>query len=178
MDTQKYEVVRQDYFFSLEEPQFTFKNGKAYINAFGLRLYPDMDYIQILIDKEEKTMIVKPFREKVKDSFRWSSGKKRQPRHMRCVPLYYMVYQMMGWNVNARYRITGYQQERGRESVLYFDLKEAICYVNDKAYFPKEWEANFGILETIHKDTEIVTVFEEDALFEVKLPVNEKIGHR
>lgn len=174
MDMQKYEVVRQDYFFSMEEPQFTFKNGKAYINAFGLRLYPDMDYIQILIDKEEKTMIVKPFREKVKDSFRWSAGKKRQPRHMRCVPLYYMVYQMMGWNVNARYRITGYQHERGKESVLYFDLKEAICYVNDKEYFPKEWEASFGILETIHNNTEIVTVFEEDALFEVTLPVNEK----
>lgn len=173
MDTQKYEVVRQDYFFSLEEPQFTFKNGKAYINAFGLRLYPDKDYIQILINKEEKTLIVKPFQEKVKDSFRWSAGKKRQPRHMRCVPLFYMVYQMMGWNINARYRTTGFQQQRGKESVLYFDLKEAICYMDDKEYFPKEWETNFGIIETMHKESELVTVFEEDALFEIKLPVNE-----
>ena len=177
----RYEVVRQDYFFSQEEPQFTFKNGKAYINSFGLRKFPDKDYIQMLIDKEAKTMIIKPFKEKVKDSFRWSAGKKRQPRHMRCIPLYCMVYQMMGWNLNARYRITGCLHTYGELSVLYFDLTEAICFVqteldvNDapvvRKYFPKEWETSFGTAEAEYTEKGFITTYEEDGLFEVKLPL-------
>ncbi len=176
-----YEVVRQDYFFSQEEPQFTFKGGKAYINSFGLRQFPDNDYIQILIDKEAKTMIIKPFREKVKDSFRWSAGKKRQPRHMRCVPLYCMVYRMMGWNINARYRITGCLHTYGEVPVLYFDLTEAICFVQTeldahgspvvKEYFPKEWETSFGTVEAEYTEKDFIKTYEEDGLFEVKLPL-------
>lgn len=177
----RYEVVRQDYFFSQEEPQFTFKNGKAYINSFGLRKFPDKDYIQILIDKEAKTMVIKPFKEKVKDSFRWSAGKKRQPRHMRCVPLYCMVYQMMGWNLNARYRVTGYLHTYGEVPVLYFDLAEAICYVQTeidtkgvpviKECFPKEWETSFGTAEAEYTEKDFITTYEEEGLFEVKLPL-------
>lgn len=177
----RYEVVRQDYFFSQEEPQFTFKNGKAYINSFGLRQFPDKDYIQILIDKEAKTMIIKPFKEKVKDSFRWSAGKKRQPRHMRCVPLYCMVYQMMGWNLNARYRITGCLHTYGEVPVLYFDLTEAICFVHTepdtngnpvvREYFPKEWETSFGTVEAEYTEKDYIKTYEEEGLFEVKLPL-------
>ncbi len=180
----QYEVVRQDYFFSQEEPQFTFKNGKAYINSFGLRQFPDKDYIQILIDKEAKTMVIKPFKEKVKDSFRWSAGKKRQPRHMRCVPLYCMVYQMMGWNLNARYRVTGYLHTYGEVPVLYFDLAEAICFVQTeldahgnpvvKEYFPKEWEPSFGTVEAEYTEKDFITTYEEDGLFEVKLPLRKE----
>lgn len=180
----QYEVVRQDYFFSQEEPQFTFHRGKAHINSAGLRLFPGKDYIQILIDKKEKIMIIKPYEEKVKDSFKWSAGRKRQPRHMRCVPLYYMVYQMMGWNLNARYRITGFKQEYGNGMVLFFRLSEAICYVKDDAVdengapviqelFPKEWETKFGIAEAEHKESDVLKVYEEDGLFEIRLPINE-----
>jgi len=180
----QYEVVRQDYFFSQEEPQFSFQRGKAHINAAGLRMFPDKDYIQILIDKVEKIMIIKPLSKKVKDSFRWSAGRKRQPRHMRCVPLYYMVYQMMGWNLDARYRITGFKQEYGNGTVLFFKLSEAVCYVKDAAVdangspiihelFPKEWETKFGIAEAEHKETDVLKVYEEDGLFEVRLPINE-----
>ncbi|MBO5239330.1 MAG: hypothetical protein J6B50_11250 [Lachnospiraceae bacterium] len=178
------EVVRQDYFVSQEEPQFTFKKGKAYINSAGLRMFPDQDYIQILVDKEEKVLIIKPLREKAKDSFRWSAGKKRQPRHMRCVPLYYMIYRMMGWNLNARYRITGTKLEYGSATVLFFRLSEAVCYVTEdtldengkpvvQELFPKEWEMKFGIAEAEHEEKDVVTVYEEDGLFEIKLPVKE-----
>lgn len=157
----RYEVVRQDYFFSQEEPQFTFKGGKAYINSFGL--------------------LIKLFREKVKDSFRWSAGRKRQPRHMRCVPLYCMVYQMMGWNLNARYRITGCLHTYGEVPVLYFDLTEAICFVQTeldthgnpvvRGCFPKEWETSFGTVEAEYTEKDFIKTYEEDGLFEVKLPL-------
>ena len=180
----QYEVVRQDYFFSQEEPQFTFQRGKAHINSAGLRMFPGKDYIQILIDKKEKIMIIKPYEEKVKDSFKWSAGRKRQPRHMRCVPLYYMVYQMMGWNLNARYRITGFKQEYGNGTVLFFRLSEAICYVKEDTVdengapvihelFPKEWETKFGIAVAEHKESDVLKVYEEDGLFEIRLPINE-----
>jgi len=181
----QYEVVRQDYFFSQEEPQFTFNKGKAHINSAGLKLFPDKEYIQILIDKVAKIMIIKPLAEKAKDSFRWSAGRKRQPRHMRCVPLYCMVYQLMGWNLNARYRITGFKQEYGNTTVLFFKLQDAVCYIKEDAVdengspvihelFPKEWEMKFGIAEAEHEKADVLRVYEEDGLMEVTLPVNER----
>jgi len=69
-------------------------------------------------------------------------------------------------------------------TVLFFKLSEAVCYVKDAAVdangspiihelFPKEWETKFGIAEAEHKETDVLKVYEEDGLFEVRLPINE-----
>ena len=91
---------------------------------------------------------------------------------------------MMDWSLNARYRITGFKQEYGNGTVLFFRLSEAICYVKEDVVdengspvihelFPKEWETKFGIAVAEHKESDVLKVYEEDGLFEIRLPINE-----
>ncbi len=186
IDIKGYEVVRQDYFQGQEEAQFTFNRGYAYINGYGLNLLPEVDYVQFLIDDKEKTLVIKPSVRKIKDSVKWSSGtKKRHPRKIRCITLYYMVYQMMGWNLDVRYRITGCIRESEGQSVLYFPLKEAISYEKIGIYdetgqpiiverFPEHWKANFGISVMDYENREDIKTYDEETTFLVELSMFER----
>ena len=178
-----YQVVRQDYFNCQSEPQFTFGKGRAYINSFGLKHFPDKEYIQILVNKEKKSLIIRPMAEKIKDSVRWSAGsKKRRPRHMSCTPLYLMIYQMMGWDLSARYRITGTFQKDNMDELIFFDLMQAICFESTdaknaegraviKKSFPKSWEYNYGIAKKEYS-SEMITKYDDDSMYAFEIPVN------
>lgn len=183
IDLANYQVVRQEYVDDAQEIYFTFNMGKAYINCYGLSLFRE-DYVQIYVDQERKNMVIKPLTEKKKDSFRWSgTGKKRKPRHMRCAPLYMMVFLMMDWDIYSRYRITGYIEENGEERVLYFDLKNAVRFKNedekemtlrlDRSY-PEEWRNSFGIHGRNHFDSSDIKVFDDRVEFDVELKLNRK----
>lgn len=173
-----YEVVRQDYFCGQDEPQFTFNKGRAYINRYGIDMFPDMDYVQLLVDKKEKILVIKPRCDKTKDSVKWCIGSRRKPRHISCIPLCYMIFKMMNWDMNARYRITGYKLDYERTPILVFELDDAICYekksdengtVSQLQYFPSGWNMNFGTTEAKHNDDGVINMYDEDGTFEIKL---------
>ena len=186
IDIKGYEVVRQDYFQGQEEAQFTFNKGYVYINGHGFNLLPGVDYVQFLIDEQEKTLIIKPSVRKIKDSVKWSSGsKKRHPRKIRCIPLYYMAYKMMNWNLDVRYRITGNLLVNEGKPVLYFPLTEAISYEKIGIYdetgqpiiverFPEHWKSNFGISVMDYEKREDIKSYDEDTVFSVELPMFER----
>lgn len=186
IDLRGYEVVRQDYFQGQEEPQLSFNKGYAYINGYGLGLFPQTDYVQFLVDDKEKALIIKPSIRKIKDSIKWSSGNsKRHPRKIRCIPLYYMVYCMMGWNLDVRYRITGVLRESEGKKILYFPLKEAISYEKIGIYdenghpviverFPEHWKPHFGISVMDYETREDVKVYKEEEVFSIELPMFEQ----
>ena len=44
IDLENYEVVRKEYFNNQQEPQFTFNNGRAYINGYGLKSMDMCEY--------------------------------------------------------------------------------------------------------------------------------------
>lgn len=185
MDLAACEVVRQDYFVMSEEALLTFNQGRMYVNNYCIRKFEDTEYIQVLINKEKKILIVKLLKEKKKDSFRWSTqGKKRKARHMRCVPLFYMVYKMMKWDVNCRYRITGHMETANRETILCFLLKDAQCFVpvavdkNGRSIYkhqmPAEWNMTFGVSTREYGTGEFVLRYEEDGVYEIELPIQKK----
>ncbi len=177
IDLSGYEVVRQEYFCGQDEPQFTFNKGKAYINKYGLNMFPDMDYVQFLVDKKEKVLVVKPRCDKTKDSIKWCVGSKRKSRHISCIPLYYMIFRMMNWNMNARYRITGYKLDYERTPILVFELENAICYdkksedgnISQVKYYPERWNMNFGVVKENYNEDGVINMYDEDGTFEIRL---------
>lgn len=184
LNLDNYEVVRQDFFVTCEEPQLTFNQGRMYVNSFCVKKFEEVDYIQILVEKIEKKIVLKLLNEKRKDSFRWSTqGKKRQARHMRCIPLFYTLFNRMKWDINARYRITGHIEETNGEQVLVFLLKDAQCFVpvatdeknGHKIYrheMPEDWKMTFGMTKRDYAEGEFVLRFEEDGVYEIELPVS------
>lgn len=184
-DMNNYEVVRQDFFVTQDEPQLTFNQGRMYVNNYCVKQFPDDDYIQVLVDRMNKAFVIVPNKKKVKDSFRWCGmTEKRRSRHMRCVPLYYQTYKMMKWDVNSRYKITGHiETDTNGINAIYFQLKDARCFVpvrTDaktgriiyKQHMPEEWNMSFGIKLQDYQEGQYILRHEEDGVFEIELPLN------
>lgn len=55
-----YQVVRGEYFAHLYEPSITFNLNKVYLKAASIRKLPNIDYVQILVNSEEKKIAVRP----------------------------------------------------------------------------------------------------------------------
>ena len=191
-DYSDYQVVRQEYITSYDDILITFNRGRFYINSFGLSQFPDKDYIQVLVDEDTKSMVIKPSKKKKRDSFIWCGGvKKRKPRHIKCIPLFYLVFQMMQWDINARYQIRGYIDDYGEEPVIFVDLRDAICYIraetnsetaggnspqNKPRYqmqMPQEWQKSFGMPLMEYENRQDIKTFDGMTVFDVEFAQNE-----
>lgn len=131
-DLSHYRVIRQEFISNPEEVQLTFNQGRLYINEYGLKQFPDKDYVRILIDEKTKSLVIRPYQNKVRASFCWCGGlKSRKARRVKCLPLFYLIFKMMQWDINARYRITGNIEDSGEDRIIYFDLKDAVCFIRE-----------------------------------------------
>ena len=156
-DFDGFEVVRGEYFAHLREPGLTFANNKLFVNSACLSKRPDTDYIQILVNAEEKKLIVKPCQEEEKDSFRWAtSGTRRGPRQITCKVFYAKVFTLMAWDPDFRYKLIGKLVKIDSQLMFVFDLNTPSIYVRLKgdpgkikfsrsAKYPEEWKNQFGV---------------------------------
>ena len=192
-DLSQYEVVREDFISDSDGVQLNFNKGRMYINNYGLSKFPEEDYARILINKETRSLVIKPYKEKVRASYCWCGGKlKRKPRRVKCLPLFYQIYKMMQWDINARYRITGEIEDSGEEKIIFFDLDEAICFVRETASYnnvtgangespkyhmqmPSEWEKHFGMPVMDFDNRQDVKTFGNMAVFDVTFELKKEM---
>ena len=104
-----YQVVRGEFFAHTYEPSFTFNANKVSVNTACIKKLPKTDFVQILVNPDEKKLAVRPCQEDEKDSFRWCSAtKKRSPRQITCRIFFAKVITLMGWNSSYRYKPVSY----------------------------------------------------------------------
>jgi len=127
-----YQVVRGEFFAHLHEPSITFNNCKLSANTACVNKLPDVEYVQIRVNPEEMKLIIQPCREDDKGSFLWSSVKqengRKNPRQITCKVFIAMVYHMMDWNPDYRYKLMGKLIKSNGENFFVFDLKAAEVY--------------------------------------------------
>ncbi len=173
-----FEVVRQEYVYTQETPMLSLKGGRIYVNKYAINLFPDHQFIQIMVDRDRRELVIQPVKQGVKDSFRWCGGKRRQPRKLKCLPVFYEIYKQMGWDIDCRYRIQGREEETETERALYFALKDAVCFrkAGNQEYeeFPKEWQGSFGERKAEHKDEDYIARYDSDRTFSVELPMDQR----
>lgn len=74
-----YQVVRGEFFAHMNEPSVCFNQNKVYVNVGCLKRLPDVDYVQILVNSEEKKLVIRPAGEDEKDAFFMVCCKKEFP---------------------------------------------------------------------------------------------------
>ena len=175
-----YQVVRGEFFAHLYEPSFTFNNYKVSVNTACIKKLPDVEYVQILVNPEQKKLAVRPCREEEKDSFRWcSTGKRRSPKQITCRIFFAKVISLMGWNPDYRYKILGKLIRSGSEILFIFDLTSPeifprIVKSNGTANttktpsYPAEWQNQFGLPIEEHQKSMQVNIFEGYAVFNIQ----------
>ncbi len=164
-----YEVVHGAFFAHLFEPSVKLVKETVSVNAACLRKLPGTEYVQFLVNRDEKKLAVKPCTEDTKDSFRWASvGKngKPKPKTISCKPFFDRVMKLMEWDPNMRYRINGKLIRTKTESIFVFDLKERESFQRKgKTMYPDEWNEGFGVSVEEHDNNALVSFTENDSVF-------------
>lgn len=184
-DYDGYQVVRGEFFSHIYEPSFTFCASKVYVNSTCLKKIPDKDYVQILVNPDEKKLAVKPCFEDERDSFRWCSGsKKRAPKQITCRMFFAKVISLMDWNPDYRYKLLGKLVKSNDELLFIFDLTAPEIFsrkIKDDGrvktsrtpQYPDEWKNQFGLSYEEHKKQVQIGTFDGFTVFGItKEPKN------
>lgn len=171
---QGYQIVRKEFFSPINEPSLTFNNFKVYVNTACIRNMPNVNYIQFLVNPVAKTLVLKPGSEDDKDSILWCTNKdsKRKPKQITCSRFFAKIAELLGWNLNYRYKILGNIIKSKAETILIFDLKSVEVFKRDllKSYklensqmpvFPIEWKNQFGLPPEEHNKIMKINVFDD-----------------
>lgn len=129
-----YQVVRRELFAHLREPAVVIRRDSVTFNTACISGLEDAVYIQILVNQENKRMVVRKCEENDKDALRWCIEKpdKRKSRKMSNKLFSAMMYDMMGWDSDCRYKILGHKITHEDETMYIFDLLETEIYMDTK----------------------------------------------
>ena len=175
-----FQVVRGEFFAHIYEPSFTFNNYKVSVNTACIKKLPDVEYVQILVNPEDKKLAVRPCSEEEKDSFRWcSNGKKRAPKQITCRIFFAKIITLMGWNPNHRYKLLGKLIRSNGELLLIFDLSTPEIFMRTEkegekpktsrtASYPDEWKNQFGVPVEEHQSNLQINIFDGYAVFGIQ----------
>ena len=177
-DFEGFQVVRREFFAHTYEPSVTFNNGKFYANSSLLARFPEVDYVQVLVNRASKLLVLRPCMENARDSFMWHTKGKRKPRQITCKIFFGMVASMMEWNLSYRYKILGRIIHANGEYLVAFDLTAAEVYEKTivegeepkmarTAKFNENWKDQFGLPFNEHRQSMQVNIFEGYAIYSI-----------
>ena len=129
-----YQVVRRELFAHLREPAVVIRRDSVTFNTACIAGLEGAVYIQILVNQDSKRMVVRKCEENDKDALRWCVAKpdKRKSRKMTNKIFSAMMYEMMGWNLDCRYKILGHKITFEDETIYVFDLMETEIFLDIK----------------------------------------------
>ena len=165
-----YQVVRRELFAHLREPAVVIRRDSVTFNTACIAGLEDAVYIQILVNQNSKRMVVRKCEENDKDALRWCVAKpdKRKSRKMTNKIFSAMMYEMMGWNLDCRYKILGHKITFEDETIYVFDLMETEIFLDIKGKRSKKdtesqttIENVSNIEETASSDTDTERSVEE-----------------
>ena len=147
-----YQVVRRELFAHLREPAVVIRRDSVTFNTACISGLEDAVYIQILVNQDSKKMVVRKCEENDKDALRWCIAKpdKRKSRKMSNRIFSAMMYEMMGWDLDCRYKILGHKITYEDETIYVFDLQETEIYLDIKGKRAKK--STESLSETKHTD--------------------------
>lgn len=189
-DYEGYQVVRREFFAHINEPSITFNGYKVYVNAACINRFPSVDYVQILVNRDKQLLAIRPCREEEKDAFSWcNNGKgKRKAKQITCRLFFVTLFNMMGWNMDYRYKLLGKVIHANDEYLIAFDLTATEVYqriqkegekprTSRKPVFPVGWENQFGLPFKEHRQSMQIDLFDGYAVYKIKENAMSPVEH-
>ena len=149
-----YQVVRRELFAHLREPAVVIRRDSVTFNTACIAGLEDAVYIQILVNQDSKRMVVRKCEENDKDALRWCVAKpdKRKSRKMTNKIFSAMMYEMMGWNLDCRYKILGHKITFEDETIYVFDLMETEIFLDIKGKRSKKDTESQTTIENVSNE--------------------------
>ena len=165
------EVLRVEFTSSAFKPKVIMSYDTVSFNKACLNLLPDVRYINILIDRFKKRIIILPVEKHAKDALQWcgvarNGDAKRRVSTAR--DFGEKLYGMMHWVKENKYRVLAYYQEVEGVRLLVFNLNEYEMVVpgfittksgkivsRGQVYRPHDWNG-FGMPLEQHSEANTV----------------------
>ena len=182
-----YQVVRREFFSHTFEPMLKFNYNSISFNAACIRKLPEARYVQVLVNRQTKQLLVKECTEDAKDAVRWcvpdpKTGK-RKSREVKGTIFTGMIFDMMGWSVSYRYKLLGTVISVNSERIVVFRLEDCETYIpieknedgspkkmGRKPHYPAAWKDSFGLPVEEHASQLKIDVLDNFARYQVVKP--------
>jgi len=129
-----YQIVRREMFAHLREPAVVIRKESITFNTACINGLEDAVYIQILINHDQRRMVIRKCNPDDKDALRWCIAKpdKRKSRKISSKEFSRKIYKMMDWHDQCRYKILGHRISYDGEILYVFELDEIEIFYERK----------------------------------------------
>ena len=176
-----FEVSRGEFYAHTREPGLTLTNGKVQVNTACIRKMPNVDYIQILINRETQKLAIRACEEDELFSLPWVRIKDnvRFPRPISGRIFIMKVCALMNWNPDNRIRMMGKFYRANEDLIFLFDMigaeefprligEDGKAKTSKIPHFSPTLENIFGPLYSDHKKQLEVSLLKGYAVLSVK----------
>ena len=125
-DLRDYEVVRGQFLDVARDSSVTFHADRLVYSSTCIRSIQKVMYVEMLIHPTQKTLVVRPSLKDKKNNIKWAiaRGDQYYSRTVFCSVFMPVLYELMGWDTEYRYRVKGIKKKNDSGEILLFDLKE------------------------------------------------------
>jgi len=111
--------------FEKDFPTITFNKKVLYVNKNCIKHYPNNDYVQIIIDKINKVLLLHPCEINDEQVIPWASyaANERVAKTCSCDYFCSILYDFMDWDIQSKYKIFGHYIKHEGVDFVCFDLK-------------------------------------------------------
>ena len=178
-DLSKFQHIVDGFFAQTKEPALTISGKTVTVNAAAVRLFPTVDYMEILINTEDKKVAFEPCTELNIRGYQWARDKdgKRYSTTRTGLPFVLCICQIMKWDPNKRYKIRGKKvpDVTGKE-ILVFDLHASQGFEKpepgekgkNRSTILTGWNGVFGPMYNESESTIQVNTFDGYSFFSIK----------
>ena len=151
-DLRGYEVARGQYFHtSTKDIAVTFSRNSIVFSKTAVRKLESPLYVQMLFDPVNKIFAVRPTTKDDRHGVNWAKIYERYctTKAVRASAFLPTLYEILEWKTENKYRVRGIRQQREKEIVLLFDLRDTEVYIRMR---DTEQENIDGGFEVFQKD--------------------------
>lgn len=121
-----YTTIRGEFFPSLSAPAMTISRGKMRFNTACLNKFQDVEYVELLLNAANRRIAIRPCEQDSPNAIHW--GKLREERwcvnEVGCKGFAGILFGMMSWDDDTRYKFRGQFIERDDQKMLLFELDD------------------------------------------------------
>ena len=126
MNMTGYTTIRGEFFPTLSAPAMTITRGKLRFNTACLNKFQDVEYVELLLNSVDHRIAIRPCEKDNPNAIHW--GKLREERwcvnEVGCKGFAGILFGLMSWEDDTRYKFRGQFIERDHQKVLLFELDE------------------------------------------------------
>jgi hypothetical protein len=153
------QVIKPEFTAPTFRPKVTLNYGNLIFNSSCVKLFPETQFVQLLVDDNKKRMIALPCGQYDVGVVRWSLLKngKPQSREIKAKVACAKLFRLMEWDITYRYKVMAIYQVLNGKRLVVFNFADCTMLVPEDimgrdgtvkskrhTIYPLEWENLFG----------------------------------